>query len=495
MKEINLISTLQAFKELDPSLCEKYFDLYGIKPDTDELDDLASFAEQLKMNCDQIDVFDSYFLNYSIPQIGKEFDLLRFGKDHIVNIELKSENTGEKITKQLIQNQYYLSFLGKPVHSYTYVSDEKQLYSMDGEQNLVLKDFKSLVESLINQNLDSVSNIDDLFNPSNYLVSPFNSTKEFMEGGYFLTNQQEDFKKGILKAIEKSTNFFFSICGKAGTGKTLLTFDIAKEVMNAGSKVLVIHCGNLNEGHSRLCDEYEWNICSIRNWYNSSFDEYSLVIIDEVQRVRPSQLSTIIDEIKSNRGYCIFSYDKGQCLRNGEILNNIEQKILDETSSKRFELTEKIRTNKEIASFIKALFNKAKRFEKISRSNIEVHYFLQVDDAKKFMELQGRQGWKIINYTPDKNRTLPYENSIIPSNDNAHGVIGQEYDKVIAVIDPYFCYAENDRLAICGYGYSKKPYYHPVLMLLQIMTRTRRKLSIIVINNPEIMKRCLSILK
>jgi len=75
--------------------------------------------------------------------------------------------------------------------------------------------------------------------------------------------------------------------------------------------------------------------------------------------------------------------------------------------------------------------------------------------------------------------------------DNAHQVIGQEYDKVIAVIDQFFCY-EGDVLSIKGY--TNTPYYHPIKMLFQIMTRTRRKLGVIIINNSEIMSRCLTIL-
>lgn len=36
--------------------------------------------------------FDGYYVGYAIKQIGKEFDLLRFGDDKILNIELKIDN-------------------------------------------------------------------------------------------------------------------------------------------------------------------------------------------------------------------------------------------------------------------------------------------------------------------------------------------------------------------------------------------------------------------
>ncbi len=211
---------------------EKYFDYYNINPKKNELNDLSLFVEQLKGISPVIGVFDNYFFGYIIPQISKEFDLLRFGEDFIINIELKSHNTGDKIIRQIIQNRYYLSFLKKKIFSFTYISSEKKLYTLDESQNLIIVNFKYLHHLLSTQNIINIENLDILFNPSNYLVSPFNSTDEFIGGSYFLTSHQEEIKKECLQEIEKNGLLFISICGKAGTGKTLLTFDIAKHLLN-----------------------------------------------------------------------------------------------------------------------------------------------------------------------------------------------------------------------------------------------------------------------
>ena len=201
----------------------------------------------------------------------------------------------------------------------------------------------------------------------------------------------------------------------------------------------------------------------------------------------------IIKIINLNKQFCIFSYDQQQCLRRQEERNNIEEKLSVVASPKKFKLTDKIRTNKEIADFIRALFNLKISIKKVKRPSIRLHYFQNYDDARAYIELQGELGWKTINYTHDGYKTHPYHNCQTNADDNAHSVIGQEFDNVIGVIDSYFCYDENKKLSICNY--SKKPYYAPVLMLFQILTRTRKRLSIIVINNPEIMKRCLSALE
>lgn len=492
MKPANLLSVVQTYKSVTQPVCEKYLAFFKIKYKESELHDLYSFIETLNSATYNIDILDNFYLGYTIPQISKEFDLLKFSEDSVVNIELKCENTGEKIRSQIIRNQYYLSFLKKKVYSFTYVSKEKQLYTLDEKQSLVVVDFKELIQILLKQNKIEIPNINELFNPSNYLVSPFNSTEHFIKGHYFLTAHQEEIKRECINDLNKKGVTFLSICGKAGTGKTLLVFDIAKELISTNQKVLLIHCGNLNPGHIKLRDEYKWNICPIKSYSSYNFEDFNLIVIDETQRIYPYQLDVIIKKIKTTDGNCIFSYDQEQCLRVWETNNNISHQIIDRTASKIHRLTEKIRTNKEIASFINLIFNKDKPIEKLDRSNIDLTYFLNCDDAKNHIELLRDEGWKIINFTPSNLHTHTYDKYSVSEEDNVHAAIGQEFDNVIAVIDQHFYYKGHE---LETKDYTNTPYYDPSKMLLQVMTRTRKKLSVIIINNEEILSRCLSILE
>ncbi len=65
--------------------------------------------------------YEDWFYSFSIPQIGKEFDLLKIGIDNeIINVELKSQEVSlEKIEKQLIKNRYYLSHVASQIFSFT----------------------------------------------------------------------------------------------------------------------------------------------------------------------------------------------------------------------------------------------------------------------------------------------------------------------------------------------------------------------------------------
>lgn len=492
MKETNIISIVQAYKNLPEPLFLEYLNYFDISIKNHELEDLGVFSNLLQEKLLGINEFNNFYLGYKIPQISKEFDLLRFGINYTVNIELKKTNTEEKIKKQLIRNKYYLSFLDVNILCFTFVADVRKIFRLDNNEDLIEESFEELVKIIQNQKLKNVENIDSLFNPSNYLVSPFNSTEEFTSGKYFLTNHQEEIKKETLSKIKTNDASFISIIGRAGTGKTLLTYDIAKECLDQKLNVLIIHCGLLNEGHYRLRDEFGWDIIPAKNTYHKEISDYHLVIIDETQRVYPNQLNHIIKEVEKYKKNCIFSYDKQQCLRKTEINNDIEEQITKKTKPIKFQLTEKIRTNKEIASFIKCILDKGKEIDKVNKPNVELNYFNTYSEATNYMDILQKEGWKMINFTPSKGQNLPYDNLYIINEDNAHSVIGQEFDKVIAVVDSYFHYNKENKLSTRNYR--NRPYYHPTKMLLQIMTRTRRKLNFIVINNPEILERCLKIL-
>ena len=91
---------------------------------------------------------ENFYLNYKIPQINKEFDLLRIGKTSIVNIELKSKNIDEeRILKQLQRNYYYLSFLDRKIYCFTFIAEDKSVYQYDNNE-LLKVDIAEIVKAL-----------------------------------------------------------------------------------------------------------------------------------------------------------------------------------------------------------------------------------------------------------------------------------------------------------------------------------------------------------
>ena len=87
MQIANLISVSKGAIALEkPDNIKSYLSLKKCEAET-----LQEFCKLLiHVGCDLAEL-DGYYIGYSIKQISKEFDLLRFGTDFVLNIELKSE--------------------------------------------------------------------------------------------------------------------------------------------------------------------------------------------------------------------------------------------------------------------------------------------------------------------------------------------------------------------------------------------------------------------
>ncbi|WP_246608667.1 DNA/RNA helicase domain-containing protein [Paenibacillus agaridevorans] len=381
MKPINLLSLVQSKKALSPSIFEQYMNAFSIQIKDHEVEGISQIVDELTEHPKRLLMLDAFYVGFTIPQISKEFDLIRMGKESIINIELKKLNTGDRMKKQLLENQYYLGFLGKSIHSFTYVSGENKLFYLNKEEDTYSEvAFDQLLRCLEEQEIAPIDNIYSFFDPTNYLVSPFNSTDKFMDGQYFLTDHQKEIKNKILKMEPTSNTNYFSIEGAAGTGKTLLTYTIAKEFKSQGKSVLIIHVGNLNAGQLKLNRKYKWKIMPVKNYEKQDFTKFDVIVFDEVQRISRRQLDAIIDSIAAG-STVIFSYDGEQCLSDWEMKNNIPQVIQSLTPHYGYKLTNRIRTNKEIASFIANLFDLKSRNPNQEYRNISVQYFSNAEAA------------------------------------------------------------------------------------------------------------------
>ncbi len=489
MKSINLLSLAQAYDSLGDSEFSSFIDYYGIGIKRHEVDDLKVLIDEMFALLSFVNIFNDFYVGYKIQHISKEFDLLRFGTNYIINVEIKSESNEEQIKIQLIRNQNYLSHINKVIHNFCFVAKTKVLYQLNGFGGLDVVPINSLVQLLTSHNLAKLDNPDSLFNPSDYLVSPFNSTSKFVGDQYFLTGNQESIKNSILADMSTSVSAFISLTGGPGTGKTLLTYDIVKSVKSS-LRTVIVHCGQLNDGHLRL-KQIGWNIIAIRDFKDYDFSTIDLIVVDETQRIYANQLDKLITDAASTNTHCVFSYDKQQTLHSSESRMDVEGKLNAIAGLKKYKLSEKIRTNKEIANFIKTLFDSKRNNISLSNSeNIDFEYFTDSSNVKNYLDLIASEGWEVLRLTPSQFNTEHHQSYSQVYSKNSHRVIGQEFDNVAVVIDEYFSYDSNGMLI-----YNSKTYYDSVKMLFQNITRTRKKLKLIIIGNKQVLNRCLFVLK
>ncbi|MBR0575925.1 DUF2075 domain-containing protein [Proteiniclasticum sp. BAD-10] len=460
-----------------------------------EISSLRILVDEFKKTGFTITDFDGFFFSYSIPQIGKEFDLLKFTKTLCVNIELKSETVSEEqILTQLRKNRHYLSHLGKRLIIYSVITDTMKCYKLSSNEELVGVDITEITDCLKGCTHEYSETIDDKFRVADYLVSPLTTPDKFIQGEYFLTQSQEQIKKEILKGIDgNSFGGFYHIIGKPGTGKTLLLYDIAKALSIRG-KTLIIHCGKLSTEQIKIRRKInDLQIVSAADLRRDDFcfSEYSYLIIDESHRIYISQFEAICEAAKENMQSCIFSSDPGQVLSRAEKRNAIVDKIRSLDLEKECELSEKIRMNMEMHSFIARVLNLNHKPKKdMDYSNISINFANTKLEAQSLIDYFRKKEYVFINYTKSNYKFSPY--SEYEEDYDTHHVIGKEYDKVVLLMDNSFYYDEYSMLR--GIQHPNPDYLYPNLFY-QGVTRTREKLAIIVVEAPTLFSKLIQIIE
>lgn len=494
-KPVNIMSFSSLNNE---SVEKKYLKYIGAEErHQSELTELTSLAKLLS---EYHIPTDNFYIFYSIPHIGKEFDILIFDENNnVINIEMKSSASYEeqKVKKQLLRNKNYLKSISSNVQLYTVNFGNNIIYKLledDSLSNDVMTsnnvfDQCDLYKTVSNFKPVVLQNIDFLFTPAKFLVSPFNNTEKFINNEYFLTNEQENIKKNILDGGFK----LFGINASAGTGKTLLCYDIAKELLQLDNNVCIVHVGLLNDGHYTLKNKYGWKIVPIKEFNPEQYANFDYVIFDEIQHANKYSIIEIIETLLQSHVKIVMAGDPKQVISINDIGQDYVTYIEKNFGKNNLKnLTKKIRTNKQVASFIKRLFNLRDKAgsENMRYDNITVNYFNNEADGIGYAKTL-LSNWNVLTYT-----TSMYKdeyNKIFKRLEfqNQHMVIGQEFDNVVIFMGKDYYY-DNDHLKV---KLQEESHYPTRMGLFENITRTRINLKIIVCNNSEVFGKCLEILE
>ena len=353
-----------------------------------ELDSMKALVRQLEMRLPDVYAL-RFFYSFQIPRLGKEFDLLQIKDDQIVNVELKSGIVSdEAVRKQLLQNRYYLSVQGKTIQSYTYISSQNRLVRLSNHDHIVEADWDQLCLALQRQSKDYEGDIEDLFQAEMYLFSPVTEPERFLNKEYFLTSQQKDIERRILDKIRKVKYGYFWFCGLPGTGKTLLLYDIAMK-LSVHQKVCMIHCGETGKEWKILHDR----LLRIAFLSDSQLEEcpdlkeYSAILVDEAHLLSVKELHRILE--LSEKHPVIFSSDDEDMISDEEMDRTMIREIEHLPDIQSFHLTNRIRTNAELSSFIQNMMHLPEKRMVRYYPHIQVVY--ANDDEEAGILLKGYQ--------------------------------------------------------------------------------------------------------
>lgn len=452
-----------------------------------EFQSLRTLVEVLLERGITLAELEGFFYSYTIHQIGKEFDLLKVCTGQkVLNIELKSQSVSEeKMEKQLLKNQYYLNPLAPVLRLYTYVEETGLLYTLQ-DGHLIPADFSELILDMRQFTEYERENLDRLMRAKDYLISPLNMPQEFLENRYFLTQQQEMIRRTILEGMSQ----FYGITGIAGTGKTLLLYDLAKKLALQGS-VCIIHCGMLSEGHSCLNHMMpRVDIYSETEVAEIDLAGYRFFLVDEAQRMSVEMLDRLMriteESPSESHRMCIFSYDYYQILSKSEKRRNIPEKLAELPDFQEQKLSGRIRSNREMNAFIRTLLDLNCRGEHVhyTYENVDVLYARDAAEAREIiLYYREQRGYTFIEYDD------PIEGC--PGDICAPETAGMEFENVIITLTNHFRY--NAEGVLQGNAHPN-PDYSYYRLLFQSVSRTREKLCIVVIGTESLFEKVLSIL-
>lgn len=520
----NLISIIQIYNS-KPSFFQK-----KVLDDVTVLKSLVEELDRVKEKETITQITNNFLFGYEFQRLNQEFDLLKAIKTPnknpeqkiVINIELKKSCKEKKaIKKQLRNHQFYFNRVGieyRNMYLFGYCEDKKQCFEYveisDGEYELVEISIKRLYKVLYKFRTYKYFDIDEIFKVDNILISPLNNWKDFVNKNYLLTESQRQLRDDVLTKDKK----IIRVTGAAGSGKTLVLYDIVRKLVDNGKEVVVIPCHTKIEAHSKLAKHIHFNSIGVGSMdHKDKYSELSkahYIFVDEAQRMSKKQINRLISKFDDgNLEKLIFFYDQLQWLKSGEKDISNFLKELEPDNSQDLQLKGSIRSNYFITLFAmnllhskgkynplmekrkKFIFEDLKKYDVKSSNLVNIYYFDNYQNAREFMSRSVEtMGSTPIYFTPSTNGihggprvyyNNPINDEITDFSKNPHKYMGQEFDSVTVPIDSKFSYDDNGDLVVnelCNIS-------DPVQMLYEMITRARNELNIVVINDLQLFEK------
>ena len=457
-------------------------------------------TESLRLFCDRLCGVHreacgmKFYYSFTMPKLGKEFDLLRVGEGSVVNIELKSgEVSDEAVARQLMQNRYYLATLGKNMYSYTYISQTDRLVRLAHSGRLVQTSWEELAGVLKEQGRCYEGAAEELFKEEDYLISPLTDSGRFLRREYFLTSQQRDIKGHILKSVMMQKGVVrhaFSVTGFTGlpgTGKSILLYDIAME-LSQKETVCLLHIGSYEKALEQLDERLkrvDFYYCEEHSGLSLQ-KTYAAILIDEGHRLSEGLYREILDLARRWSVPVIVTFDKEDAIPAEDGRMSGSRLITETEGYTGYKLTNRIRLNNELSSFIASLMRIKGRSKRGAYPSVMLLYAGDEQEADNLLLAAREDGYEYIC-----GHGLQREQGALGGTPITEAVC-KEYEGVVMLLDAAFYYDPD------GYlrkregkgedGSGVRDLYHG-------LSRAKKKVALIVKQNPAVFGALLTLLQ
>ena len=278
---------------------------------------------------------------------------------------------------------------------------------------------------------------------------------DFLKNPNMYTSLGARIPKGIL------------LVGPPGTGKTLLLYDIAMK-LSRRQQICMIHCGNAGK---------EWKILHKRLQRiaflsdnqlteNTELKHYSAVLVDEAHLLSSEKLQILLTQSEGELPV-IFSSDSEDAICPEELGVNTLKLIENLPEIQMFHLTNRIRTNAELSSFIQNMIHLTDRKTSKPYPHVSVVYANNEEETAALLEDYIHQGYE-------------YEITAV-----------RDIKRLVIILDERYYYDQNRYLRSKHFKEGRSD----VRNLFHWLNQAKEELSIIVRENTYVYETLLTLLQ
>ena len=221
---------------------------------------------------------------------------------------------------------------------------------------------------------------------------------------------------------------------------------------------------------------------------------YSAIFIDEGHGMGEKAFDTICEYAVKWNAPVIISYDDALCVSEKERLGMGAAVFEKRDDFKGFKLTNKIRMNNELSTFLRTFLSASKMYKR-EYPNVSVAYGANTEEAMNLIRFYEKEGYMFIwdsglGIGIDEMESFPGE---ALTRIESASVTGKEFDKVVMLLDDSFYYDEKRFLrnteSEAGGETSR------IMNLFHGLSRAKKNIALVIMGNMKLMEQIYTILQ
>ena len=211
-------------------------------------------------------------------------------------------------------------------------------------------------------------------------------------------------------------------------------------------------------------------------------DKYSVICIDEAHRITKDILTRICTKAYSAKIPVIFSYATESVLLGTQKAELGSALIESIDSFDKYQLTNRIRVNSEISSFVHSIIAPNQHIHRDKYPSINIAYANNIQEAMVIIN-----NYNLKGYTYIYDRRLHNEISSCQSVD-VKSAVCKEFERVIMLIDESFYYNDSNLLVASN---DSNETNTKIRCLYHGLSRAKEKVALVILDNMEVFERIL----